>query len=272
MSSQAESLLSSLYDSEEEHIVIGTDRIITVPDALKKIAVQFDHNMETVTFDCPRYWDGIDMSPMAIYINYECPDGTEGDYLADNVSVDTDDDSILHFTWTITRAVTAVAGSLVILVCIKQTDTDGNEIHHWNTERNTEMYVVQGLETSETITAEYPDIITQLLSRQSSVETLTSDYISNGSSGDHTVYQNLMDSSGDILLDDSGEELLATIVFPDYEDIVSLKNAIESVWTVIQGLLVNTQLGMQLTTLSTRISAVEQSIEDLYEHALLDTL
>ena len=39
----------------EPHIVIGEDRFITVPSELKRIAVQYDHNIETVTFDCPRY-------------------------------------------------------------------------------------------------------------------------------------------------------------------------------------------------------------------------
>ena len=54
----------------EEHIIIGRDRYITVPEGLKRIAVQYDHNVETVTFDCPRYWDEHDLSTMNIYINY----------------------------------------------------------------------------------------------------------------------------------------------------------------------------------------------------------
>ena len=81
---QADELLNSLSanngiyartvdPSTEEHIVVGDDRVITVPDSLKRIAVQYDHNVETVTFDCPRYWDGLDMSQMAIYINYHLP-------------------------------------------------------------------------------------------------------------------------------------------------------------------------------------------------------
>ena len=69
--SQATDLLNSLTDDqisayssnagEEPHIVIGNDRFITVPESLKRIAVQYDHNVETVTFDCPRYWDDLDM-------------------------------------------------------------------------------------------------------------------------------------------------------------------------------------------------------------------
>ena len=78
--SQAENLLNNLSSYEidmystdvltEEHIVIGSDRSITVPESLKRIAVQFDNDVETVTFDCPRYWDNLDLSTMKIYINY----------------------------------------------------------------------------------------------------------------------------------------------------------------------------------------------------------
>lgn len=53
---------SLVSNDDDPHIVIGPDKIVTVPEALKKIAVQHDHNIETVTFDCPRYWDGIDFA------------------------------------------------------------------------------------------------------------------------------------------------------------------------------------------------------------------
>ena len=39
---------------EEAHIVIGKDRVITVPPDLRRLGVQYDKNVESVTFDCPR--------------------------------------------------------------------------------------------------------------------------------------------------------------------------------------------------------------------------
>lgn len=173
--SQAEDLLNGLTEDEiavytadpstEEHIVINSDRQITVPEGLKRIAVQFDHDIETVTFDCPRYWDGVDMSEMAIYINYRREDGMMGCYLAENVSVDEEDDRIMHFTWTISRAVSEVNGELCFLVCVKSVDDEGNEDIHWNTELNNEMYISEGLECMESIEKSYPDIYTQLLEK-----------------------------------------------------------------------------------------------------------
>ena len=105
--SKAEDLLNSLETSkatarlidsvEEPHIVIGADRYIAVPDELKRLAVQYDHAIETVTFDCPRYWDEHDMSQMRVYINYVLSDNTVGIYKAQNVRVDDTDSSIMHF-------------------------------------------------------------------------------------------------------------------------------------------------------------------------------
>lgn len=160
---------------EEPHVVIGNDRFITVPEMLKRIAVQFDHNIETITFDCPRYWDNIDMSVMKIYVNYICADKTIGSDLAENITIDENDTNIMHFTWTISRKVTTAAGRLAFLICIKHTDAEGNEAVHWNSELNNDMYISEGLETGEPITNSYPDIITDLLVRMSTVEVGFSD-------------------------------------------------------------------------------------------------
>lgn len=178
--SQADMLLNTLSTDDvygysvdpqiEPHIVIGNDRFITVPDELKKIAVEHDRDIETVTFDCPRYWDNHDLSEMQIYINYLLPNGEPGSYIAENISVEGD---IMHFTWTISDHVTQMKGNISFLVCAKKTDEDGNETKHWNSELNREMYVSEGLETVEAVISQHPDIITQLLTRMDVVEDIS---------------------------------------------------------------------------------------------------
>lgn len=169
--SQAEELLNSLTENDislqlanpetEPHIVVGDDRFISVPKELQRIAVQYDHDVETVTFDCPRYWDDLDMSDLSIYINYMRKDRVVGIYKATDISVDTTNDRIMHFNWKISRNVTEVVGQIKFLVCIKKGDADGNEVNHWNSELNTEMYISEGLEAGEGFFDSYPDIITQ---------------------------------------------------------------------------------------------------------------
>ena len=148
---------------EEEHIVIGDDRFITVPDSLKRIAVQWDHDIETVTFDCPRYWDGHDLSKMAVYINHLCPSGALGSTIATNVHVDETNTNLMHFDWTISNCVTTAEGYITFLVCAKTQDEDGTNKHHWNSEINKEMYVSAGLELPDDFTETHPDILTQVL-------------------------------------------------------------------------------------------------------------
>lgn len=185
--SQALALLNSLSSEElarytvtpanELHIIINADRTITVPDYLKRIAVQYDHNIETVTFDCPRYWDNNDMSKMIVYINYILPNNVVGAYIAKNISVDSSDNTMMHFTWTITNEITQYKGNVAFLVCIKKTEiqtVDGEEqaveVNHWNSELNRDLYISEGLECEVGVAQLYPDIVTQLLERMTAVE------------------------------------------------------------------------------------------------------
>lgn len=178
--SMAENLLDELVDNQvslmsvdpstEPHIVIGSNRIISVPEELRKIAVQYDHNVETVTFDCPRYWDGLDMSELRIYINYMRADNNVGMSLGKNVTVDETDPSIMHFTWTITRGVTLVAGKLSFSVCIRKPTITGEEENHWNSEINTQAYVSPGLEYEEQKNPQQADLISDLINRMEETE------------------------------------------------------------------------------------------------------
>lgn len=165
----ADELLNNLtmQPNPEGHIVINGDRFITVPANLKRLGVQYDHNMETVVFDCPRYWDDRDMSKMAIYINYKLSNGYTDRYPVDNVVAD---DEVIHFEWTISRNVTQVAGTISFLVCVMKTDEEGNEERHWNSELCQACHISAGMETEESPTDMYPDLVTQLLLRMNAVE------------------------------------------------------------------------------------------------------
>ena len=157
--SLAEELANDSYDTfatpylssglAEGHIVIDSDRNIIVPQELKRLAVQYDHDIETVTFDCPRYWDDHDMSQMNVYINFLRADGQIGVYKADNVVVDSDDEALMHFDWTINRNVSEIDGRLEFVVCINSVDSNGREINRWNSEICKQCRVSEGLEYNE---------------------------------------------------------------------------------------------------------------------------
>lgn len=171
--SQADELLESLDESDiqvytvdpesEPHIVIDADRIVTVPKVLQRLAVQYDHNIETVTFDCPRYWDGHDMSTMSVWINYKRSDKEKGCYKAANVIPDKSDENVMHFDWTISRNVSEAKGPIVFLVCVKRADENNNEVNHWNSELCLECYISEGLECEDqSMLVEYPDYLASI--------------------------------------------------------------------------------------------------------------
>lgn len=150
----------------KEHIIINNDRTVIVPASVYKIGNQYEHNVNKVTFDCPRYADDehtIDLSAMKIYINYIRPDKKPLSSLAENVTVDEADPTIMHFDFNITRTVTLVDGVLDCLVCIKSTNSEGVEEHHWNSDIFSKLTVGKGMENEETIAEENIDLITQLL-------------------------------------------------------------------------------------------------------------
>ena len=181
--SKAEELLDSLsiediqpFTSQpdiEGHIVIDKDRIIHVPTELKRIAVQYDANIETVTFDCPRYWDEHDLSEMNIYINYKLPSNlinNIGQSLVKNLRINEDDENIINFDWTIGPILTNNKGDLPFSVCAKsKTNQDSDEAIRWYTEINTELTISEGMDGSGDIEDNYedlfPDIINDIISK-----------------------------------------------------------------------------------------------------------
>lgn len=187
--SQVENVFNGLTDEEikaystenitEEYILIDSNRVITVPESLRRIAVQHDHNIETVTFKCVRYWDGHDMSEMTVYINYMLPDNSLGSYLVESkdIRVDESDPEFMYFDWTISSEITKLNGNLAILVTVREceaADPDNPDdvviSKQWNTELNTSMQISKGLEGPVAVLQQYPDIIEQLLIRMGRIE------------------------------------------------------------------------------------------------------
>ena len=173
----AAELFASL-STEEPHIVINSDRSVTIPDELKNVAVQYDHNVETVTFDCPRYWDGNDLSEMIVSINFVRSDKYEYTYVCKNVTVDNDDPNIMHFDWTISRDVTEVSGKLTFIVCVKKSHVDGATSQVWHSQKCDTFTILPGLECDQVIIPSDSEYVGVQADYNQSSET-AADYIKN---------------------------------------------------------------------------------------------
>lgn len=160
--SEADNLLATLSVdySDEAYIFVNDDRSIVAPDELKHIAVEHDHNIETVIIDCPRYWDGHDFSKMTPYVNYMRPDGYKDSYRAKNLRVSDEDDTRIFFNWTISANVTQIKGNISFLVYIE--DPDANPC--WHSRLNQQMIIDEGLTCKQQIEMA-PDSIEEVLAR-----------------------------------------------------------------------------------------------------------
>ena len=142
-------------ETEEPHIVINNDRSITVPDVIKNVAVQYDHDIETVTFDCPRYWDGNDLSGMKIMINFIKPLGDQGAYVCKPATIDQSNDKIIHFDWTISSEVTAQPGAIKFIVCMQKDATDQTTSLIWHSQICSSMNILPGIECDSSVISDY---------------------------------------------------------------------------------------------------------------------
>ena len=151
-------------DDIEDLIVIDSNRIVHVPEKLKRIGVEGDHNIEEITFSIPRYWDGNDLYKGTPYVNYMRSDGEKGSCPFSKMSDSTLEPDRFIFSIDISGNMTKVKGPLAFIVCIRHTDKNGDIDWHWNSELNKEMYISEGLECDlEDLEVKYPDLYTSLL-------------------------------------------------------------------------------------------------------------
>ena len=147
MMSLAENLLNSLDNSarlstgEEPHIVVGEDRVITVPQKLKLIAVKGDKDIETVTIDCVRFWDGHDLATFSISIYYTLPNGKTSTYTPNKKTIY---DDYFSFDWLIGQKITSYVGGLKFWVVAQQANANGVISRQWSSLKNSEMSIADG--------------------------------------------------------------------------------------------------------------------------------
>lgn len=150
--SLAENLLNSIPNnnsnsriagsgSDEPHIVVDGTRTIKVPSSLKTIAVKGDKDVETVTIDCIRYWDGNDLSTFTVFINYTLPNGDDRTYVPESINVA---DDTISFDWVIGRSMTGNSGQLTFWIVAKKLNEDETLDKQWSSLKNTECSIADG--------------------------------------------------------------------------------------------------------------------------------
>lgn len=145
-------------------------RTITVPETEKIFGVFSDGNTERKHFRCPKVvGDGIDLTTLHLYINYQNANGKKYPYLVEDVQADGD---YITFSWLISPDVVSYEGTVKFVLCAKK----GTELE-WNT-TIAEGTVLEGLEATDEVVERNPDIIEQILARLDSVTEIPQEKVS----------------------------------------------------------------------------------------------
>lgn len=160
----AEELLAAMAESLEEDGTYCTidpeTRVITIPPEYQLLGVESDEKAERIYFKCPKIvGDDIDLSKLALRVNFRNAGQVVDQYLVDDVAVDGDN---ITFSWLLSRRVTQYEGDVNFIVCAVRVsgETITNE---WNTTLATAQ-VLEGLEAEMVLPEEETDIVNQLLS------------------------------------------------------------------------------------------------------------
>lgn len=151
----------------DEVITIDNDlRKITIPASITLLGIVSDENVQTLHFQMPKTYKGLDLSEFAIRINYMNANNVGDVYAVDDNEVSGDN---ITFTWTVGRVACMYKGNTKFIVCLKKKDASGNVLKEFNTSLAS-LPVLEGLETTEAVVAENPDIIEQILTKIENME------------------------------------------------------------------------------------------------------
>ena len=160
-----EALAAATVDdgTETAYCTVDDDtRLVTIPDKYKKLGVESDEKAKRVWFRFPKLVgnNGVDLSAIGVRINFRNANGDGDIYMVKDVTIDGD---YVTFSWELTRRVTDYKGHISFVVCAVKSATDGTTKNEWNTTLNKECEVLEGLEVTEQIAQENPDIIEYIL-------------------------------------------------------------------------------------------------------------
>ena len=155
-----------VYDTDTHFLIDPITRAVKNATSKKVTLIQYDHNSERFTFDCPRYIEGHDMAECNkvevhfLNIDAKTQEKKTGLYETTDLQISADDESIVSCSWLISINSTRLVGSLNFIIryiC----EENGIVSYAWNTGVNSDIVISSGINSAEPFVAEYVDIIEQ---------------------------------------------------------------------------------------------------------------
>lgn len=167
--------------AENRFIVDNNLRTITVPGSITVLGVEHDDDVHRLYFQMPKMYGEFDLSEFDIRINYVNAADKPDTYPVDDKETSGDN---ITFSWLVGRTAFEKMGEVKFNVCLRKTNGDGVVVKEFNTTIATLPPVLEGLETTELIVQQNPDVIESILQRLGVLE-------ENGGGGGTSDYSDL---------------------------------------------------------------------------------
>lgn len=167
----------NIVDDDKHFVIDPVTRSITNLSGSTVYLMQYDHNSERFTFEIPRGIEGHDVSISdTVEIHYtNTGSGTSvsrrasnsGVYQVDNLTIDSEDDEKVVFSWLISQNATLFAGAVKFQLkfkCYNAVSTDVPD-YIWSSDMFEDVVVRPGLNNIDAIESLYPDIIKNMNDR-----------------------------------------------------------------------------------------------------------
>lgn len=153
----------AVIDSDVRFVIDSSTKAIKNDSGRKIVLVQNDHNSERLTFECPRYIEGHDMSVCnrveVHYLNVDANTRKEntGLYIVDDLALDAGK-KLVTCSWLVSHNATEYGGKLSFLLrfCCVENETI---TYSWNTLPFKDMSVSDGIDAASEFETEYADVI-----------------------------------------------------------------------------------------------------------------
>ena len=153
-----------IYDDDKRFSIDPVTRIVTIPDGIKPVLVQHDHNSEHITFECGRFVEGHDLLLSdKVEVHYTNSTATSrnssrGVYPVVDLKKHDADDSKVMFTWILSEHATRFVGPLkfsITFTCLDVADIT----YRWSTNVNSDLSVSECVDNGEAVEGTYADVL-----------------------------------------------------------------------------------------------------------------
>lgn len=153
--------VNKVYDSDPHFTINPITRQIVNDSSKKTTLIQNDHNSERFSFSISRLIEGHDMSECnRVEVHYN-NSGFEDVYEVEDLQINPEDEEKIVFSWLLSGNATRNIGKLEFAIHFACVVDDGTVDYAWNTAIHGGINISKGMNNSQAVVEENPDILTQ---------------------------------------------------------------------------------------------------------------